>query len=157
MKILLDDIKARLLNGKYKNENYIGKLIFGTIMIAQLIVLFIAVFVTILDCLISFFWHHRELGNKEFWIVALGLSTLFSSMLWIDMIFKTNKEHDEQFHKMLHFHSTWGDYGSKTREEAEKYVSTCSTLNLSLEEKDLLITGFMAGVKHRRNIEDGEI
>ena len=45
MKKLSGDIKARLLNRKYKNENRIGMLIFGTIMVAQAIVLIMIIVV----------------------------------------------------------------------------------------------------------------
>jgi hypothetical protein len=159
MKKLSGDIKARLLNRKYKNENRIGLLIFGTIMVAQAIVLIMIIVVKIIDGLISFFWNQSELGNKEFWIVVLGLSTLLSSMWIWDMISNEakEKEDEEQIDRIraLHFDPTYRASGSKTREEAEKYVSTYNYLRF--REKELFIIGFIVGAKHRGNIEDGDI
>jgi hypothetical protein len=159
MKKLSGDIKARLLNRKYKNENRIGMLIFGTIMVAQAIVLIMIIVVKIIDGLISFFWNQSELGNKEFWIVVLGLSTLLSSMWIWDMISNEakEKEDEEQIDRIraLHFDPTYRASGSKTREEAEKYVSTYNYLRF--REKELFIIGFIVGAKHRGNIEDGDI
>ena len=159
MKKLSGDIKARLLNRKYKNENRIGMLIFGTIMVAQAIVLIMIIVVKIIDGLISFFWNQSELGNKEFWIVVLGLSTLLSSMWIWDMISNEakEKEDEEQIDRIraLHFDPTYRASGSKTREEAEKYVSTYNYLRF--REKELFLIGFIVGAKHRGNIEDGDI
>jgi hypothetical protein len=67
------------------------------------------------------------------------------------------KEDEEQIDRIraLHFDPTYRASGSKTREEAEKYVSTYNYLRF--REKELFIIGFIVGAKHRGNIEDGDI
>lgn len=81
------------------NNNNIGKLITFTVGLALSLVLTSMMFVTILDGLISFFWHHRELGNKEFWIVVLGLCTFILSFCMADAMVKDEEERDERYRK----------------------------------------------------------